>query len=100
MNDLLAGYSELSLLVAGCKTNQGQFYPLLDHIVLLNAPADVLLARIATRTNNPYGKRSEQRDAILNHLALVEPLLRATATVEIDASAPIGQVVQQLEELI
>lgn len=100
MTDLLADHSKGNLFVAGCKTNQGQFYPLLDHIVLLSAPADVLLARIATRTNNPYGKRPEERDAILDHLALVEPLLRATATVEIDASAPIEQVVQQLEELI
>lgn len=100
MTDLLAGHSEDSLFVAGCKTNQGRFYPLLDHIVLLSAPADVLLARIATRTNNAYGKRLEERDVILEHLALVEPLLRAIATVEIDASASIEQVVQQLEEVI
>ncbi|MFD4955154.1 MULTISPECIES: hypothetical protein [unclassified Streptomyces] len=42
---------------------------------------------------------SEERDAILHHLTTVEPLLRATATVEIDATAPIERVVQQLEEL-
>ncbi|MFF4825062.1 hypothetical protein [Streptomyces sp. NPDC001312] len=79
--------------------NQGRFYPLFDHIVLLSAPAETLLARIATRTTNPYGKRPEERDAVLHHLTTVEPLLRATATVEIDATAPIGSVVQQLEEL-
>lgn len=100
MADLLTGHSGGRLFVAGCKTNQGQFYPLFDHIVLLSAPADVLLARIAARTNNPYGKRPKERDTILDHLALVEPLLRATATVEIDSSAPIEQVVQQLEKLI
>lgn len=33
-----------SLFLAGCKSNQGNFYPLFDHIVLLSAPADVLLA--------------------------------------------------------
>ena len=97
--DLLASHSEGSLFVAGCKTNQGKFYSQFDHIVLLSAPADVLLARIATRTDNPYGKRPEDRAAILRHLAVVEPLLRATATLEIDASAPIDKVVQQLEEL-
>ncbi|WP_328414849.1 hypothetical protein OG470_21415 [Micromonospora sp. NBC_00389] len=85
--------------MAGCKSNQGKFYPQFDHIVLLSAPADVLLARIATRTNNPYGKRPEERAAILQHLADVEPRLRATATVEIDTSAPIETVVQQLEDL-
>jgi hypothetical protein len=29
----------------------------------------------------------------------VEPQLRATATIEIDSSAPLAQVVQQLEDL-
>ncbi|MFI7228104.1 hypothetical protein ACIBO5_33210 [Nonomuraea angiospora] len=58
-----------------------------------------MLARIATRTNNPFGKSPEEREAILRDLANVEPLLRATSTVEIDASAPIDEVVQQLEEL-
>jgi dephospho-CoA kinase len=99
ITDLLAGHNQGSLFVAGCKTNQGQCYPQFDHIVLLSAPAEVLLARIATRTNNPYGKRPEERDAILDHLAVIEPQLRATATVEVDASAPIDKVVQQLEEL-
>lgn len=42
----------------------------------------------------------EERDLILQHLAVVEPRLRTTATIEIDASAPILQVVQQLEELV
>lgn len=87
------------LFVAGCKTNQGKFYPLFDQIVLLSAPADVLLARIAARSDNPYGKRADERAAILHHLATVEPLLRAGATAEIDATAPIERVVQQLEEL-
>lgn len=93
--DLLAGH----LFVAGCKSNQGRFYPQFDHIVLLSTPTDVLLARIAARTNNPYGKRPQERAAILEYLAVVEPQLRATATIEIDASAPIDKVVEQIESL-
>jgi dephospho-CoA kinase len=97
--DLLAGHHGGNLFVAGCKSNQGKFYPQFDHVVLLSAPAEVLLARIAARSSNPYGKRPEERAAILEHLAVVEPRLRATATVEIDASAPIGEVVEQIERL-
>jgi hypothetical protein len=81
------------------QTNQGDFYVQFDHIALLSAPADILLARIAARTTNPYGKRPEERALILRYLAEVEPRLRATATVEIDASAPLPHVVQQLEDL-
>jgi hypothetical protein len=35
----------------------------------------------------------------VRHLAEVEPLLRATATIEIDASAPLSQIVRHLENL-
>ena len=99
ITELLAGHREGHLFVAGCKTNQGEFYPLFDHVVLLSAPAPVLLARIAARTDNPYGKCAEERDAVLEHLATVEPLLRATATARIDATASVETVVEQLEDL-
>lgn len=99
ITNLLSSHVDGSLFIAGCKTNQGQFYPLFDHIVLLSAPAEVLLARIAARTNNPYGKRPEERDAIIDQLNTVEPLLRATATLEIDATASVERVVQQLVAL-
>jgi shikimate kinase len=96
---LLASHQDGHLFVAGCKTNQGKLYPEFDHIVLLSAPADVLLARIAARASNPYGKHPGERALILRHLAEVEPLLRATATIEIDATAPLSQVARQLENL-
>lgn len=99
MASLLASHEHGHLFVAGCKTNQGKFYPQFDHIALLSAPADTLLARITARTSNPYGKRPEERALILRYLAEVEPRLRATATIEIDASAPLSQIVQQLEDL-
>jgi len=99
MTDLLTGHDEGSLFVAGCKSNQGGFYPLFDHVVLLSAPAEVLLPRIAARTDNPYGKSPAERAAVLEHLAHVEPLLRATATAEIDATAPVDEVVRKLERL-
>jgi dephospho-CoA kinase len=85
-----------ALYVSGTVSNQGRFYPQFDAVVLLSAPADVLLERIATRTTNPYGKSSEDRELVLRHLAEVEPLLRATCTHEIDANQPLDAVVEQL----
>jgi shikimate kinase len=99
MTELLTGHREGALFVSGCKTNQGRFYPLFDHVVLLSAPADVLMARVTARTTNPYGRRPEQRAEILANLAAVEPLLRATATHELDATAPLGDVVQGLHRI-
>jgi shikimate kinase len=97
MTELL--HSPHTLFVAGCKSNQGRFYPLFDHVVLLSAPAPVLLARIAARTDNPYGKSPADRAEILANLAAVEPLLRSTCTLEIDATVPLEEVVDQLERL-
>lgn len=88
-----------SLYVSGTVSNQGRFYSQFDAVVLLSAPAEVLLARIEDRTTNPYGKSAEQRELILRHLAEVEPLLRRSCTHEIDATQPLTTVVDQLAEL-
>jgi shikimate kinase len=98
MADLLA--TRQSVFVAGCKSNQGMFYPRFDHIALLSAPAEVMLARVAARTTNPYGKTAEQQAEILRYVAEVQPRLRATATVEIDAAMPLAEVVRRLEDLV
>jgi shikimate kinase len=80
-------------------SNQGRFYSRFDAVVLLSAPPDVLLARIGSRTTNPFGKTPEQRGTILRDLAEVEPLLRRTCTHEIDATQPLTSIVDQLAEL-
>jgi dephospho-CoA kinase len=94
--ELLARDRDVSLYVSGTVSNQGAFYPQFDAVVLLSAPAEVLLGRIAERSTNVYGKSQEERELILEHLATVEPLLRATCTHEIDASRPLDEVVAEL----
>lgn len=99
IGQLLASYQQEKLYISGCKSNQGKFYGYFNHIVLLSAPMDIIVDRIAQRTNNDYGKTPEELEKILLHLREIEPLLRATATIEIDASAPLHIVVDQLEAL-
>ena len=41
MSSLLDGHAARHLFVAGCKTNQGRFYPRFDQVVLLTATAVV-----------------------------------------------------------
>lgn len=96
---LLDRYVHGQLFVAGCRTNQGTFYSRFDQVVLLSAPAEVLLERVRHRSNNPYGKSDDERREILHYIHEVEPRLRATATVEIDATGPLIDVVSQLERL-
>jgi shikimate kinase len=93
---LLATDSPKALFLAGCAANQVKFYRSFDHIVLLSAPAQVITKRLAGRTNNPYGKHPDELARILDEKQTVEPMLRRTATVEIDTSAPLSQVMDAI----
>jgi shikimate kinase len=92
MHDLLSGEDGEILFVSGCAENQVKFYPKFDHIILLSAPGEVLVERLMTRTNNPYGKRPDERADVLRYIETVEPLLRRSAGHEIDVSAPLDHV--------
>jgi len=96
MSELLDRDGVATLFVSGTVSNQGRFYPRFDAVVLLSAPVDVLLERIGARTANDYGKSPEERALILEHVAEVEPLLRATCSHEIDATQPLEAVVDEL----
>jgi shikimate kinase len=77
----------------------GKFLPQFDHVVLLSAPADVLVERLRTRTTNPYGKRPGEAARVVGLVATVEPLLRRVAGREIDTRAPLEEVVEALIRL-
>jgi gluconate kinase len=97
MTGLLDAEEGRSLFVQGCVRNQSEFYDRFDAVVLLSAPADVILDRIARRTSNDYGKSPGERAMILDYLAKVEPLLRQScAPHELDASRPLAEVVTDL----
>lgn len=101
--DLITGLLERErdgpLFVSGTVSNQGRFYPCFDAIVLFSAPTDVILERLEVRTTNGYGKSKEQRALILEHIAEVEPRLRATCTHELDGSRPLAELVDDLERI-
>lgn len=96
---LLDEHEDGVLFVSGCVANQGKFYSRFDAVVLLSAPANVILERVDGRRNNPFGKSEAERTRILSDLAAVEPLLRHGATAEIDTRAPLDEVVAELERI-
>jgi dephospho-CoA kinase len=83
------------LFVSGA-SNQVRFYPRFDQIVLLSAPSEVLTRRLAERTTNSYGKTPEQLAEVLENQRTVEPLLRRRATLELDASQPVIEILERL----
>ena len=101
--ELLRGHAERSpgepLFVAGCVSDQGRLRARFAAVVLLSAPVEVLLDRLATRTTNDFGKDDAGRERVLADLAAVEPLLRAAADVEVDTRAPVAEVADRLQQV-
>lgn len=95
---LLATEGDDLLFVSGCSPNQGQFHEQFDAIVLLSAPAEVMVERL-TRRGGDYGKHPEEVVRSLELKETVEPMLRAAADLEIDTSAPLDEVVEAVLEL-
>lgn len=81
------------IFISGTSSNWRPLLPRFDHIVLLSAPAEVMITRLAARTNNPYGATAEQRAEAVAYKKTVEPLLRDIATIEIDTRRPLDEVV-------
>ena len=92
---LLDSDDDRSLFVAAVR-NQSKFYDRFDAVVLLSAPVEVILDRVARRPTNNYGKTPLERAMILVDVAEVEPLLRADCTHELDAGRPLDDVVADL----
>lgn len=86
------------LFIAGCVANQSALYDRFDAVVLLTAPVEVLLERVAHRAN-PFGSTPEDRAKIASDLATYEPRLRAGTDQEIATTVPIPEVVSALERI-
>lgn len=95
MSALLSEHDTIA--VSGTAQNQGRFYDRFEHVIYLRVPLDVLLARVCTRTNNPYGKTADQHADITKYVAEVEPLIRRTSTLELDGLLPVPALTDRVE---
>src|ERR1700737_5003552 len=99
MHDLLSTEDTGVLFVSGTAPNLGTFYAQFDHIILLSAPASVLVERLSSRTNNTYGKHRHELARVLEQIETVEPMLRQGASQEVDASASVDQVLETILDI-
>jgi len=97
MAQLLADPRTGYLFVAGCAANQVKFYDRFAAVLLLTAPRAVMLSRIEARSTNPFGQHEVERARILADLETVEPVLRRSATGEINTDQPLPEVVAAVE---
>ena len=97
VRELLDGHEGGTLFVAGTVRNQVELYDRFGAVVLLTAPRDVLLGRVAARTDNPYGKDAAGRAQIEADIDEFEPLLRRRATHVVRTDRPVADVADDLE---
>ncbi len=100
VHELLTTTAGKVLFAAGCAANQGHFRTHFDHVVLLTAPVEVTLERLATRTTNPFGKDPAECAKILADKAAFEPILRQSADLELETTEPLATTVQRLVDLV
>lgn len=100
IQDLLSTEDTDVLFLSGCAENMRKFLPQFDYVVLLSAPANIIVERLRTRTNNQYGKHPDEIVRVLGLIETVEPLLRRAAGHEIDTSASLKDIVENLLRLV
>lgn len=100
MRALLATEDTDLLFVSGTAPNMRQFLPDFDQVILLSAPAAIIGTRLATRTNNDYGKQPGEVARVLDLIDSVEPLLRRIADHEIVTTVPVEEVVRDLLDFV
>ena len=97
---LLAAEDADILFVAGCEENQVRFHRQFDQIILLSAPPQTLVERLASRTTNSFGKAPDELRRVLDDVETIEPLLRRVADHEIQTTMPLNEVVTRILRLV
>jgi uridine kinase len=90
VTQLLAGCGAGPVFFAGCSDEQAQVE--FDVRILLTAPEAVIVERLHTRTTNRFGRDASELRRVLSDLREVEPLLRRSADLVVDGTAPTARV--------
>ncbi|MCM5557511.1 AAA family ATPase [Pleomorphomonas sp. JP5] len=94
VKSLVADKSQPMTFFCGGSRNFRRFIDLFDEVFVLDVDADTLKARLASRPEDEFGGKPEERDLILRLRATREDL-PPDATI-IDATAPLGSVVDDI----
>ncbi|MGF6242161.1 dephospho-CoA kinase [Paraburkholderia sp. GAS38] len=96
---LLSEPKDVPLFVSGTAANMGQFYSLIDLVILLSAPVATIMERLEARPAGVYGHSVEDRRKVNTLISTIEPLLRKSADHEIDTRSPTHTTVDEILRL-
>jgi shikimate kinase len=97
---LLSQPGDATLFIGGCAENMGQFFPSIDVVILLSAPVATLMERLQARSPGNYGGVAEERRKVEDLISTIEPLLRTSASHEIDTRKSIHATVDEILRIL
>ena len=97
---LLAKPTDGTLFISGCAENMTKLFPLIDTVILLSAPIETILERLAERPFDNYGHETDEQRKIVELISTVEPLLRQSAHHEIDTRRPVTDTVDEILRIV
>jgi len=100
VRELLSRNDVDDLFISGCAENMGKLFDVIDTVVLLSAPLDTLMDRLAARATEGYGHTTDERRKVAELVATIEPWLRRSAHYEIDTARPVGNTVEDILALV
>ena len=87
------------MFISGCAENMRRLFPLIDTIILLSAPIATIMTRLEARSFDGYGNTDEEPQKVGELIATIEPMLRKSASHEIDTSRPVWATVDEILKL-
>ncbi|MDO4712064.1 MAG: AAA family ATPase [Peptostreptococcaceae bacterium] len=92
--------SDKHLVLSVCEFDQTLIYPLMNEIILLTAPIEVMKERIDSRKNNNYGKSREDWEKIVRDKTEIEPLLEKSTDHILQTDGELEGIVEKIKSII
>lgn len=96
LENLFKKHTDEPLFIASITANQAKYYPQFDKLFLLTAPDEIIIHRLGTRTNNYFGRNPLELQRVIGRHQQFDDELKACGAIEIDATQPIGKMVDEI----
>jgi shikimate kinase len=87
-----------TIFLCGLASNAGEMLDLFGKVIFLEVDKATLRNRLMNRTNNDFGKTSDEIDVILGWHVSIEQEYRSYGAIIIDATRPLSVVVDDIEK--
>lgn len=95
LNKLMSKNAE-TVFVLGMATNQEDFLPLFDKIILLQCNPETFSKRIELRTDNSFGKDKAVLQQIVDRYQPYTEMMLKKGAIPVNTERPIGEVVEEV----